>query len=220
MDYTALNGDGCGLRAVGDVELAEKIVDVGFYGGFADVEVDGDLFVGAAGYDAFEDGELAGGKGLAAHAFGQLFGDGSGDAGLAGVDGLDGGGELFDGHALEEVGLSSGLQGAEDVLIAVEGGEDDEAGCGVFGADADDGVDAAESGELEVHEGDVGAEGAMEFDGFEAVAGFADDFDLGHDVEKSDEALTDDVVVVDDEDADGITHGLAYLSQRGWGHRG
>ena len=52
---------------------------------------DGDLFVGAAGDDALEDGEFAGGEGLAAHAFGELFCDGGGDAGFAAVDGLDGG---------------------------------------------------------------------------------------------------------------------------------
>ena len=53
----------------------------------------------------------------------------------------------------------------------------------------------------------------------EAVAGFADDFDLGHDVEQSDEALANDVVVVDDEDADAFTHGLVCLSRRGWERR-
>ena len=43
--------------------------------------------------------------------------------------------ELFDGHAFEEVCLRAGLQGAEDVLVAVECGEDDETCGGVFGAD-------------------------------------------------------------------------------------
>ena len=43
------------------------------------------------------------------------------------LGGLDGGEELLDGHAFEEVGLGSGLECAEDVFVAVEGGEHDEA---------------------------------------------------------------------------------------------
>lgn len=46
----------------------------------------------------------------------------------------------------------------------------------------------------------------MELDGFEAIAGLADDFDAGHDVEQSDETLADDVMVVDNENADMFTH--------------
>jgi hypothetical protein len=163
------------------------------------------------------DTDLAGGELLAGDAAGEFFGDGRGDAGLAGVDGADGVEQLVDGHSLEQIGAGSCLECAVDVLVAVEGGEDDEAGGGRFGADAGDGVDAAELGELQVHEGDVGSEGAVEGDGFESVGGFADDLDAGHDLEERDETLADDVVVVDDQDANwrgGVGHTFVPFAGR------
>lgn len=109
VNEAALEGEGGGVGAVGDAELAEQAVDVGFDGGLGDVEVGGDLFVGAAGDDAFEDTEFARGELLAADALGELFCDGGGDAGFAAVDDADGGEELFDSHAFEQVGLGAGL---------------------------------------------------------------------------------------------------------------
>jgi len=87
-------------------------------------------------------------------------------------------------------------------VVAVVGGEDDEARGRELLADANDGGDTAKARELEVHEGDIGLQGAEEVDGFDAIAGLADDFDLRDGGEQSSESLTDYVVVLDDHDTD------------------
>ena len=83
-------------------------------------------------------------------------------------------------------------------------------------ADFEDRVDSSQLGELQVHEGDVGLEGAVQVDRLEPVAGFAYHLDSGHDAQERDQTLPDDVVIVDDEEADGLIHVFLYLSRRRW----
>ncbi len=85
---------------------------------------------------------------------------------------------------------------------------------GITVADAADGLDAGDARKLQIHEGDVGTQRAVEFDCLGPSAARRDDFNVGHDVEKSDKALPYDVVVVDNEDANWISHRYAVLS--GW----
>jgi hypothetical protein len=56
--------------------------------------------------------------------------------------------QVVDGHSLEQISLGSCLKGAEDIFVAIEGGEDDKARSGAFGADSRDGRNASEFREL------------------------------------------------------------------------
>jgi hypothetical protein len=183
MYDTSLKSYGGGVSAIADAEFAEQAIDVRLDGGFTDLQVGGDLFVGTAGYDTFQDFQFAIGEGLRAHPFGEFFCDGGGDQRSSAVNCLDGGEELINGHSFEEIGFCAGLEGAEDVFVSIESGKDDESCDGVVGTNLQDGVNPAKIGKLQIHQRDVGFQGAVELDCLDSVAGLAYDFDVGHDVE-------------------------------------
>ena len=147
-------------------------------GSLRDIEIAGDLLIGTAGNDAFQDTEFSRRELLPADSFGELFRYGCRDARFAAVYNADGGEQLFDRHTLQQVGLGSGLQRAKDVLIAVECGENDEAGSRIAGAQLRDDVRATKLWEAQIHQRNVWPQRVKAIDRFETVAGFADDLDL------------------------------------------
>jgi hypothetical protein len=125
---------------------------------------------------------------------------------------MDGRSEFLDGHALKQVCLCTCLECAKYVFVAVEGCEYDEAGGGVFSAYAADGLDAGDIGELQIHQCNVGLQRSMERNGRSAISSLANDVDFGHDPEQGDEALSNDMMVIDHEDSDSLRHSIMRLS--------
>jgi hypothetical protein len=103
---------------------------------------------------------------------------------------------------LEEVARRAGRDRGPDVAVGVEGGEDEDPG---RVADLGQLVDRARTVDLghpEVHEDDVGPEPLGRNHRLAAVGRLADDLELRIAVEDAAEAVADDRVIVDDEQAD------------------
>ena len=78
------------------------------------------------------------------------------EQGVACRDDADGGGELLGADVLEEEAAGAGPQGLVDVLVEVEGGEDEDVGGRRRCSEPAGGLDAVELGHADVHEDDVG----------------------------------------------------------------
>ncbi len=112
------------------------------------------------------------------------------------------------------------MQGGVDVLVLVEGGEDDDAGGRRTGGDPAGGLDAVEHGHPDVHHHDVGAQFLGEADGLGAVPGLADHLQV---LGLGDDHLQggpDEGLVVGEEDADGRDGGDGGDGGRGRGRAG
>src|SRR5207253_7429884 len=117
VDDAALQGEGRGVGAVADAELAQDIVDVNLDRAFRNRQVGGDDLIALALGDVFQDFKLARRQLRAVHALGQPAGDFGRDAALPCVDGADGFNQLVAQHVLEQVSARPGLQGAVDVFV-------------------------------------------------------------------------------------------------------
>src|SRR5690348_1493774 len=115
MNYAALDGDGDGFGAVGDVEFSENALQVVFDGVAGDFQDVGNFLVRQAFGHLFEDLEFARGEVLEKIAGGKTRGDFLGDPALAGGDGADGGNQFIAGRVFQHVALRAGLHGAVDV---------------------------------------------------------------------------------------------------------
>ena len=122
------------------------------------------------------------------------------------MDDADGVEDFLPGSAFEEVAFGAGPDGAEDAIVGVEDGEDDDAYVAVVVAKRFQDSQPVHFRHLEVEKEDVGGEGGDVVEGFVAVAGLADDFEVILRVEDGDEAVAYDGVVVGDEDADRFRH--------------
>ena len=197
--------------AVVEVELLHEVGAVGFDGFDGDDELLGDLAVGEAVGDEGEDFAFAFGEAVeavAGFAFGgalhvvaeDVAGDGGGEVGFAGGGGADAFDKFFGGGVLENVAAAAGAEDFVEVGVIVVHGEGDDADGGEEVVDASGGGDAVEFGHADVHDDDLGLEFFGEGDGFEAVFGFADDFEVGFGVEEEADAAADDGVVIGEED--------------------
>jgi hypothetical protein len=190
---------------------------VGFDGRLGDEERLGDLGVGEAAGDVGEDLEFAlaefgevgrcagGGCGAAHELFDEAARDGGGEKGVAGGDGADGVGELLGADVLDEKAAGAGLHGLVDVLVEVEGGEDEDACGAVIVQKAARGLEPVEFGHADVHEDHVGCELAGACEGLESVGRLADDLDVLLGFEDHPKAAAHERLVVGDEHPD---HGL------------
>ena len=98
------------------------------------------------------------------------------------------------------------MKGAKDVLVAVIGGEDDDAGFGEVLADLAGSVDAVHLGHLEVHEDDIRQQGGVGCDCLLAVADGADYLKVRCGGEQGGEPLTDDLVIFDEQNTNTVRH--------------
>ena len=119
------------------------------------------------------------------------------------ADGLD---ELLGRHVLEEEAAGAGTEGAVDVLVEVERGEDDDAHAIELGVRRDDrrGGDAVEAWHAYVHQQDVGVGGAGELDRCVTVGGLTHELEVGGMGHEGAEPGTDQRLVVGDRDADHV----------------
>jgi hypothetical protein len=126
------------------------------------------------------------------------------------VDGANGLHHLVGRSGLEEVAAGAGLDGAEDVLVAVEAGEDDDLRVGVGLADGGDHVAAAHGGHAQVHQEDVRAVGGERLDGRGAVGRLAQHLHVGLGLDEGAQAQPHQGVVV------GHHHSYLVLAHAGF----
>jgi len=81
--------------------------------------------------------------------------------------------KFFWSHIFQDVGTSAGFESALDFDIAFEGGQDDNASLGEFGANVFDGIDATLVGKAQIHEGDIREEFAKLSEAFLGTGGLA-----------------------------------------------
>ena len=113
--------------------------------------------------------------------------------------------ELLRTGVLQQEAARAGLEGVEEVVVAVEGRHDDDVP-EVVGDEVAGGLDAVHPRHLDVHQHDVGAGRAGPFDRLEAVGGLADDLDVVLDREDHREARPHHGVVVDEQDRQRALH--------------
>ena len=95
-----------------------------------------------------------------------------------------------------------------DVLVKVEGRQDEDPGLSVGGHDLLGGAQAVEDGHSDVHEDDVGGQLIDEGDGFGAGVGLPDDGHVGLGVEDQTESGTNHLLVIGQEESDRVGHGM------------
>jgi hypothetical protein len=182
------------------------------------IRIRGDLGVGQSAGDqhqhltlsvreARERGWLAGRRRCGEHGgepVEEAAGDARRDDGVAGVDRPDGGDQLLRRRILQEERAGARPQRLDDVLVEVEGGEDDDAGhvAVALGDGTPRRLDAVELRHADVHQDDVGAGGLDQPQRLLAVARFADDRHVVLGLDDHSEPRAHEGLVVDDEDAD------------------
>ena len=119
--------------------------------------------------------------------------------GLPGGGGVQGAGDLGAAGVLGEVAQGAGVQRGQDVGVVGEGGEHDDLGVGVLGADPGGRGDPVDDGHGKVHQHHVGVQLGGQGDGLFAVGGGADDLDAGGQAEQGDQAFPDRGLVVGDQ---------------------
>ncbi len=103
---------------------------------------------------------------------------------------------------LQQEPAGTGPQRGEDVLVGIEGGQHDDPG-GAAGRDQPaQRLDPVEVGHAHVHQHDVGLRVLDHLYRGQTVSGFTHHLDVGFLVQDHGEAGTDEVLVVDDHDAD------------------
>jgi hypothetical protein len=98
---------------------------------------------------------------------------------VAAGDGPHAGQQLSRRGVLEEEAAGAGPEGRVDVLVEVEGGQDEDVGRGPGGDDPAGGFDAVHVRHPHVHQDHVGLERPSRRQRSDAVAGFTDDLDVG-----------------------------------------
>lgn len=204
-ELALFESDGDSGGAVVDAEFGEDPDQVGFDGGFADVEGVGGLGVGVPVGDLSEDFAFAWCQGLVGCSSGPIS---EGRRSGWGEDGMPGGGfsdrlgEVVAGGVLEEVADGAGFDCSQDVAVGVIGSEDDDAHGGQLCGEGGGGRYTVDMWHSQVHEENVGFQQEGTGDGFGAVGGFADKCDVGLHAEHSGEPGTDDGMVVSEHDSD------------------
>ena len=150
-----------------DIQFLEYVGYVGLDGAFAGGQVRCDLFVGGhsgaqlQNLDLAVGGDVAAaiGVGTLARKLGQpskhLCSNLGFDLGFAPMDDPNGSEQLLVGGVLEQVALGSGLDGVENILVGVIGGQDDDLCFEVSFAYGAHGLDACHLRHTQVHEDNV-----------------------------------------------------------------
>ena len=131
-------------------------------------------------------------------------------------DGADACDELFGWDVLEQESARAGVQGVEDVLVEVEGGQHEHAR-GVRGLhDPPGGLEPVDGRHADVHEDDVGPGATRSVDGLGAILGLADHVEVGLGLEDHPKAGAHERLVVGDQDADAHASTPAPSGSRAW----
>jgi len=227
-DDAGLVGEDDGLNAVAQAEFREHPPDMRLDGGVGHDELLGDLRVGEAAGDEFQDVELAGrqvvelwgrllrGWVVADERLDQPPGDGRGEQGFSVADGADARDELFGWDVLEQESARAGMQRVEDVLVEVEGGQHEHAWRMRALHDPPCGLEPVDGRHPDVHEDDVGPGATRGVDGLGAISGLGDHVQVWFGLENHPKAGAHERLVVGDQDADGHASTLAPSGSRAW----
>src|SRR6202020_2290943 len=120
-----------------------------------------------------------------------------GQDGVAGRDGADGGDQVGGLGVLEQEAAGAGSQAGVDVVVEVEGGQDQHLGRQPGGHDVASRLDAVVAGHPDVHEHHVGTQRGAHGDGGGPVGGLADHLDVVFGVEHQAATHPDERMVVD-----------------------
>ena len=139
-------------------------------------------------------------RGLRAQALEHLRGDLRRDERLAARGGADAGDQLVDGGVLQQVAAGAGHDGVHHVVVVDGDGQHDDAGPRRDARHLARRLDAGEPRHLQVHDDDVRRELADEAQRVAAVVGLSDDLEALF-LEQAPQAAAEEVVVVDEQDA-------------------
>src|ERR1035441_5254171 len=210
-DDALLVGKDRDLYAVAQVQLGEDAGDVALYGCLAEVELRCDLGIRQAlGYQPHDlelplaeaPGCAGAWRGPAAEVLDQAPGDGGSEQRLASRHRPHGAGQLLTAGVLEQEAARAGLHRAVNVLIEVEGGQhqdprpaaapDEQRGC----------LDPVQLGHADVHQDYVGIQPSCLRQRLAAVPGLAGDAEVRLGLQQHPQALADEDLIIDDQDAD------------------
>jgi hypothetical protein len=118
---------------------------------------------------------------------------------LAGGDHMHRRDQLLWSGALEQETRGAGPEGTEDIVVLLEGRQDQDSRCGGRPRQLAGGADPVQVGHAHVHQHDIRRELARLLDGLPSRRCLADDLDLGVDGEQLDEPGAHQVVVVGDQ---------------------
>ncbi len=110
--------------------------------------------------------------------------------------------EVVGERVLEQEAARPGLERAVDVLVEVEGGEDQDPGVDLALGDRPGRLEAVHLGHADVHQDDVGSLAHDEVDGLDAVGRLTDDLDVVGGAQQHGEPAAHERLVVGDGDAD------------------
>jgi hypothetical protein len=122
--------------------------------------------------------------------------------GVAGGNGVDGGDQASGLGVFEQETTGAGPQPGVDVIVKVEGGQDQHFARQPGRHDVAGGLDAVVTGHPDVHEHHVGTQRGAHGDGGRPIGGLADHLEIVFGVEYQAEAHPDERMVVDQEHAD------------------
>ena len=140
-----------GMGPVVSAELGEYIRDVALDCVLRNGKLAGNRFVRVPGCDQPEHGNLAWGQIVLGGMLSQLGGNLRWDSPLAGMDSTDGVQEFFAHVSLQYVTLGTRFKSPQHLDIACVCRQHDDSGVWEFAANADDCLDSAQSGHLEIH---------------------------------------------------------------------
>ena len=126
-------------------------------------------------------------------------GRGGGEDRVAAGDGADGGEQLGRRRVLQQEAAGAGLEPGEDVLVEVEGGEDEDLAGRAGGGDRGGRRDPVHARHPDVHQHDVGVQGRCHADPGRPVAGLADDLDVGLGLQDQPEPHPEQGLIIDEQ---------------------
>ena len=168
-----LTADDRGVRTVVGVEFRKNALDSPFDGVLGDAEVIRNLLVRLPGGDEAQHDEFGRCQRLIADMLSDLERRLRRQTPLASMDRSDGLQQIRMERVLEQVALSTRLDGAEDVRVALVGREHDDLRIVKLRANGDERVEAIHLRHLQVHQRHVGPMGPELLDGLATVRGFA-----------------------------------------------
>lgn len=185
-----------GVSAVAGAQFCQDVFDMGFDRIFRDGELEGNAFIGIAIGHLLEHFYLPFAQGITAGRGDQFHGDVGGDAAAATMYLAHGIEQVLAQHALEQVASGTSLDGTQGAYITFIGGQDNDFGLREFLAYCDGGVDAIHVRHLDIHEGDIRAQGAVTCQRFIASSGLTHQAHIGLAVYDAGDTLAKQRVVI------------------------
>ena len=202
MNDSAADTDGHGLSPVAGAEFLHDVLDVNFDCFFGDEELVADIAISVAARDFAKHFDFTAGKGLVTIVLSEVSGDLRGNSFFPGMHLANNFYQFLRRHAFEDVSAGSCLEGSLNLNVAGEGGQNDNAGVGEFGADGDHGIDAAHVGQPQVHERDIRVVFAKALKRFAAVGCLGHQREVGLTPNNGGKALMQEWMIIHAENSD------------------